>query len=497
MQLFDPSIPLFWRRVAVGILAAWTVVAIPMAIYAPKLINLTTLNMSPPDGSDSQHAYNEMHRDFPAFASMTQFAIVVGGGDVWPNNELVGNYTQYVDDDMAAYKKAHPDEWPDGVAFCAAGVYGGGCDGYDYLFPKLLQEPLHATFVAPSRDLTFIMMLFTDPTGKSDLSVFTASFLSNYAKHVLDDVVPMFDKMKADHPDGAELTARATGPIMLSQDAITGSIKDLEHSDLVVMPIAFIILTYYVRSIRLLIVALMTLGLSIGCSFLLVYPLARYTSLTFLTFVPQFMMSSCLAVSLDYNLFILTRFKEGVDAKLPMFEVLRQVVTHTCGHTIAISGTLITVAWLGLCVIPCEPLITQGLSTAIAAVSIIVVNVTVSPALLAVFPSFFKVRTSLPDCVKRRLLRVRRACCGAGAGDARCGYLDLDAPVNNDNEGAEPSSDVASGGPHTPHVARAGAGARLERGSVAGGSSGVNMHFAEASWPLTGSGSGGRGGGGG
>ena len=355
---------------------------------------LTTLVMDPPKGSDSAKAWDVFTEYFPAFATASQFAVVIEGPEVWPDNNMISNFTKHIEEDAYDYRNTHRDTFPPEVVTCSVGVYGDSCADYVLPMGRAFQPFVESYFVSKDRKLTFVMVVFTDPTGDSGMTPFAAEFLNDYAKHLENDVVGGFgDYQKRYGMKG--YTARATGILMLGIDGETGSVDDLAKIDMIVMPTAFLIFTYYVRSVRMLLIPLCTLSLCIGGSFLFVYPIAKYSSMTFLTFVPQFMMSCCLAISLDYNLFILTRFKEGNDLGFPVFKTLTDIVVNTCGHTIAISGTLITLAWLGQMIIPCDPLIAQGLATAIATVNCIFVNVTLGPALLCVFPKFFSEPTTL------------------------------------------------------------------------------------------------------
>ena len=77
--------------------------------------------------------------------------------------------------------------------------------------------------------------------------------------------------------------------------------------DGIVLPIAFLVMAVVVRSLRLLAIPLICIGLSVLMSFTCVYLLSF--GMTILSFVPSFQMSVLLALSIDYSLFLLTRYR--------------------------------------------------------------------------------------------------------------------------------------------------------------------------------------------
>eukprot|EP01060_Flectonema_neradi_P031227 TRINITY_DN4686_c0_g1_i2.p1 TRINITY_DN4686_c0_g1~~TRINITY_DN4686_c0_g1_i2.p1 ORF type:complete len:925 (+),score=138.25 TRINITY_DN4686_c0_g1_i2:37-2811(+) len=384
IEFFDESVPLLWRRIAIGVVIGWLVLTIPMAVFAPKLINATSMDFVPPSGSESAKAATAMNDYFPSVQSSSQVALYVeakGDGIVYPNNELVANYTQEVIDSIITYNKTHPGKWPSVIEARVISAYK--LYGYD-IDPDLIAPHI----VSKSGRSTIILIMFTDPTGKTGLSMTSGTFLQDYATQLRNHVVHDLKNSTNVY------TVRATGITMVGIDGLNGAISDIEHSDMIIMPIAFLIFTYYVRSLRLLLLPLITLGLSIGTAFAVVYPVAEYSAMEFFTVTPNTMMSCCLALCLDYNLFILMRFRESMDLNFSVFHTIKTIVNYTCLHTIIISGSLITLAWFGMLLIPAQPIQSQGLGAGLAVFCVVLVNCTITPAILTIFPSFFRKKTT-------------------------------------------------------------------------------------------------------
>ena len=81
----------------------------------------------------------------------------------------------------------------------------------------------------------------------------------------------------------------------------------------------------------------------------------------------------------------------------------------SAGHTVLVSGLTLMICWLGLCFFPVNLLSSAGLAAAMSIAAAIVVNLSLTPALLFTFPDFFH-QELLHDCQKTGILAVM--CCG-------------------------------------------------------------------------------------
>lgn len=111
------------------------------------------------------------------------------------------------------------------------------------------------------------------------------------------------------------------------------------------------------------------------------------------------MMSVTIAMSIDYSLFLLSRYREeverqgyGVMSRAEMISISQNAVRQSArwsGKVIALSGTILSLTYFGLCFYPMEVLQSVGLGAGLAIVCTILVNLTLTPALLLLFPYFF------------------------------------------------------------------------------------------------------------
>jgi len=78
--------------------------------------------------------------------------------------------------------------------------------------------------------------------------------------------------------------------------------------DSVVLPMALLILASIIRSVTLMIIPILNIFITILAEFLVMYPVAL--SMDVVSFTPSLMMSITIAMSIDYSLFLLSRFME-------------------------------------------------------------------------------------------------------------------------------------------------------------------------------------------
>ena len=100
------------------------------------------------------------------------------------------------------------------------------------------------------------------------------------------------------------------------------------------------------------------------------------------------MLSSALAMSIDYSLFLLSRFREEVEGGATPDAAVATMMA-SAGHTVLVSGSTLTLCFLGLLLFPVEFLGMMGLGAAFSVGMCVLVNLTLTPALLLSFPAFF------------------------------------------------------------------------------------------------------------
>ena len=116
-------------------------------------------------------------------------------------------------------------------------------------------------------------------------------------------------------------------------------------------------------------------------------------------------MSLLVAMTIDYSLFILTRYREQLLAGMFVLFLVKpepwlilegddtyravERVLETAGHTIFVSGTTLIVCFLGLVVLPLNMMQSLGIACSITLFLVMTINLSLAPCLLLTFPNFF------------------------------------------------------------------------------------------------------------
>ncbi|MHA1303148.1 MAG: MMPL family transporter [Candidatus Heimdallarchaeaceae archaeon] len=191
-----------------------------------------------------------------------------------------------------------------------------------------------------------------------------------------------------------------TGSSILILDIESGTMRDIARMDAIVIPLALIVLALVLQSFRLMIIPIVTMGISALTSFMIMYPIAT-SDFDVISFAPSVMMSCVIAMSIDYSLFLLTRYREEIFKEKDVSTSVRLMSEHA-GHTITVSGLTLAVCFLGLVFFPMDLLSSIGLGTAIAVICTLIVNLTFTPAVLLTFSKFFSNFTLREKLIQKR-----------------------------------------------------------------------------------------------
>src|SRR4029453_4412390 len=98
-------------------------------------------------------------------------------------------------------------------------------------------------------------------------------------------------------------------------------------------------------------------------------------------FTTSFAMMIGLGVGIDYALFVVTRFREGLGDGLPVEDAVVRAI-DTAGRSVAFAGSVVAIALLGLIAIGIPFIGAIGVAAAIVVGFSVLVALTLLPALL-------------------------------------------------------------------------------------------------------------------
>ncbi|CAK9001504.1 unnamed protein product [Durusdinium trenchii] len=330
----------------------------------------------------------ELKTFFPAFAAGAEAPVVLL---IRGRNGKV--LTKEVEEFTARIERALTDPRAEPLHPLLLGLYASNRLGSLKLPSDLVRRKL----LSKDQRSTLLVLL---PTSFPSFATFREKGVNRtvfapwlYRKQLME----FLHEMLLDGPADAEVLLTGN-PVIEYERFFDRSIELLLRAELCVLPFTTMIFIWLVREVRLLVfpplVLLCSLALSAACS----VPLAKWTPLS--PDVPPAMISVLLAFSLDYSLFILSRFMENHSKGVEREENAKILVCET-GHTIVVSGILIAIAFFGAFALPERNLHSAGQVLGITVVCCMLVNIALSPSLLLLFGWRF-VETESPDSESER-----------------------------------------------------------------------------------------------
>eukprot|EP00929_Paragymnodinium_shiwhaense_P120763 TRINITY_DN92803_c0_g1_i1.p1 TRINITY_DN92803_c0_g1~~TRINITY_DN92803_c0_g1_i1.p1 ORF type:complete len:956 (-),score=111.98 TRINITY_DN92803_c0_g1_i1:709-3576(-) len=265
---------------------------------------------------------------------------------------------------------------------------------------------LKAGFVSPDEKTTVIsFMARKEPPKELHLT----------AVKVRQNVVAFLEEHAANPPAGCRVSL--TGDPIIAWDLDHDrSIEALLHGEICVLPIAMMVLVWLIKDLKLMLIPPITLVLAFMISSAIVMYLTTGDNClpSFSTDIPAAMVSVSIALTLDFNLFFLTRFSNNQKLDMSLQENVENMVEYT-GHTVCISGALICVAFCGSVLIPEQNVSTAGICLGATTAVCVAVCTTIPPTLLFYFPGIF----ARPCCERSS---STTACLPAAGDVERTGY---------------------------------------------------------------------------
>jgi RND superfamily putative drug exporter len=124
-------------------------------------------------------------------------------------------------------------------------------------------------------------------------------------------------------------------------------------------------------------IATALIGLTVG--FMGIFITTRWLDIA--TFAPQFAAMIGIGVGIDYALFIVTRFREGIHDGLTPREATGRAL-DTAGRAVIFAGSVVVISMLGLSAVGIKFVAALGVAAAIVVATAVLVAFTVLPALL-------------------------------------------------------------------------------------------------------------------
>jgi RND superfamily putative drug exporter len=172
-----------------------------------------------------------------------------------------------------------------------------------------------------------------------------------------------------------------TGGQAIDNELVNTSLSDVEHADLIAMPIALLILVVVFGTFVAACMPLLLAIVSVPVAFALLYPVALHMPIS--SYVLSVASIVGLGIAIDYSLFIIRRFREELMLGHSVAESIGWTLA-TAGEAILFSGLIVMIGFIGLLLIGIPITTSVGLGGAFIVLSALLGALTFLPALLCV-----------------------------------------------------------------------------------------------------------------
>jgi RND superfamily putative drug exporter len=188
------------------------------------------------------------------------------------------------------------------------------------------------------------------------------------------------------------------GGAAVAQEQVNKQVeKDLRMAEMLAFPLLFLLSLLFFRSLVASVLPLMIGGLAIIGTFLILRIASEVGSISI--FALNLTTALGLGLSIDYSLFVVSRYREEIAVDGPGLAAMRRVLA-TAGRTVFFSSLTVAAALASLLVFPQRFLYSMGLGGALVALFAALISLTVLPAVLTLLGT--RVNALSPRFLRRR-----------------------------------------------------------------------------------------------
>lgn len=206
----------------------------------------------------------------------------------------------------------------------------------------------------------------------------TQTYLAAFYKDAADpDEVTEHLRAQLDRENGVTVG----GPVTAFQEVNEHVESDIVTAELIAFPLLFLVSLWVFRSAVAAVLPLLVGGLTIVVSLMLLRGINEYIDIS--VFALNLITGLGLGLSIDYSLFLVSRFREEIEKVGPGAEAVRRTVM-TAGRTVVFSSVTVAGAGLALLVFPLRFLYSMGIGVTLVSLVAGLISIIVLPALFAV-----------------------------------------------------------------------------------------------------------------
>ena len=179
------------------------------------------------------------------------------------------------------------------------------------------------------------------------------------------------------------------GQLLADEQSSEQISADLARAETFALPILILLSFLFFRGFRAALMPFAVAFTAILVTFLLLLGINTFNELSI--FALNLVIGLGLGLSIDYTLFLLTRYREELERSGPGAQAIRDTML-TAGRTVIFSAATVALALLALTVFPQNFLQSMGIGGAVVAVVAAVASLTIAPAFFALWNVKLKAR---------------------------------------------------------------------------------------------------------
>ena len=342
------GIALWIRRLAVPIILAWIVVIALLNVVVPQLEKvgqMRSVSMSP-ENAPSTIAMKEVGHVFDEFKSNSSVMVVLEG-----DQPLGDSAHQY----------------------------------YDDLVKKMEADTKHVEHVQDFWGDTLTASGAQSPDGKASyVQVYLAG---NQGEALANESVEAVQKIVAEDQPPAGLKAYVTGPAAMSADQQLAGDRSMQMIEALTFTVIIVMLLLVYRSILTVLIVLVMVVLELAAARGIVAFLGFHNIIGLSTFATNLLVTLAIAAATDYAIFLIGRYQEargtGEDKETAFYTMYRGTAHVVLGSGLTIAGATLCLHFTNLPYFQ-----TLGIPLAIGMVTVVLVALTLGPAIVTVAGRF-------------------------------------------------------------------------------------------------------------
>jgi RND superfamily putative drug exporter len=335
------------------ILFWFSVVIVTGVLFTPYFIENTRNNFEPPENTEAARARNLMRGYFPNKLNESSHIIVVESINGSALNQELGQLTL----DIVAFIQNDFQNEYNSIA------------GY-FVFAGTDLDSLKNEFISSDKSTSIIVVNFiSDFERQIDIAHELKNFIVSKEYQTINLYLTGFSALEVDTMESLE--------------------NDMSNIDTFVIPLVVIALIILLKNWRYVPITGITIVMSIILSFGLMERLIDVLGLNIQSFIPSVIISLTIGIGVDYNLFLLSRYREERLNGQSVFDSVVIMMTHA-GHTVFTSGFTLFIALFGLIIFPIGILSSVGVAISFSVLILLLVNLTLTPSILLVFGSLIE-----------------------------------------------------------------------------------------------------------